>query len=1747
MTDPTSYDTKRFPLCAPYTGEVGPAFTRTFKPAFYNALAACSDRFSNQNAHLRGMDPGGILPPSAAQRVANPSHINVMNPHPPAKALESDIAFKNREASCISNIRKHVLPVGLQLDIDRITEAAYIKDYGSGCPVFPAVVPPLAAGVAAAPGALAPGTLIYPADHPHAGRAMTPSDIFKYQQSGNSIARHIWAMVCEYGTKKQTALFNEMQNNNWANLKLSDVGITPRTIHDSAALLDKMSMERGLGFEKSDSEKLSKLLMMIDTPPALKQVATQELTFASPQCRNPMTQQPDWRLTIIWLNELWVNHYDQGDMKYIAPRVVGQPRSNRVDGLALACQPCDDPDDDDDEAMYIAQSFRHNAAAASNPLSKEPWCWNCLGWGHTKNENGVWVCPSPRQFRSLTDAKELIEARIARQGRSPSSRQGPPPARRAPPKGPRRHLKPRGSQRQPPGSTRDTKMSANSAQFDEGSDLEDEESDENEPELAAVAEADGVDYDAHVHFGSSEDVMLGLSLLDDVPSLDPLEDSPPDSPAVTVADSARPTSVLPSIKNWLAYLARTVIMGCNGSMLLMLLLLLFNRSAGVVVMPRASMDVLSASVAHSARGGSNVKETSALVDSGCSVCASGRASLFPKRRIVTVKPNVKVVTASGTEMPVAFIGTMVIKPKHAAKGGLLQIDNALHVPAMGKLTLLSPKQLFDGHGIETHLNDALHLALPTGCEIPIQTNRRCYYIELSEECASVNALVAAVPGVDEDQLIHQRCLHFSPQRLAASASCTRNLLHPNLRLTRACPACVRGGMKQPSASARKGGSTSKDPRRLATSFGDLVYSDTCSLPASQPFGYIGWVAFLDHATRWLSLYYIRGHTALEIRRCLDQFCVDNADYLPKVKGKPAPKTWLTDNHGEFISADTDAFCRELHMRHTSIIEWNPQQNPSERSHGTILRCIRITHAENNTPLSLWPWTANQCVLVHNSLLTTSQHVTSPLMSPYQMRSGQAPDLSRLRRMFCRVVCYNRSDHDRSAQSKIDVPTVDGIHLGLDERRRGVFVYVPSLRRFTTYPFRDCVFFEETFPSILEMQGPHLFNETSLRPSAPPVPFVASPGIRGGRGRGGGARGGSGRSTGRAAAASSVPVAPPAAPIVATRVTAAAPPPAESARFVSAADAHYVAYDDPDLQPIDSVNGSHHLCLNLTALSSLPTPPDKISDFKGRSDEEDWWKAARTEYDAKLRLGTFELVPRPKAPTNVVKTRLRCTYKVDPQTGALLDNKGHRVRWVACGYSQLFGKDYFQTYTATTKSAGIRVYCSMVAALDLDTEHIDVCKFFPSHALQEEVYCEQMPGFVSGGLRADGKSKLVCKLKMALEGLKQSGNTAQCSNVSYLTNECGFTQCTHEPTVFILTKMHNGSKVTLLLLVWVDDMWASWSKGMKAVIYDPFVKQYKKRYDIKEMGAIKLFIALSISRDRAARTLTISQEAYIADMVPKFVPADSLRSSCLPDMPSTLSSSGADPFHALVAQYEANDYTPTTEPYLSAIASALYATCMTRPDAAYAVAMLCRFTSRPSKEAWLALVKVLCYLYKTRKHGITYGGDARYDDRLSIVKPPVNRKLHASLRGLTIYSDASWKTGCTYAGFVILRDNAAIDWASKQLKVMLSSAEAEIGAGCAAGKRAIYVRNLIGELEGLPAIPIPHIVDNSALPYITENIGVSKKTEHFRRWQHFMRYLVNHNYIFVHLCKTGDMLANPLTKTCSKSEFSGFSKACLNTA
>ena len=87
--------------------------------------------------------------------------------------------------------------------------------------------------------------------------------------------------------------------------------------------------------------------------------------------------------------------------------------------------------------------------------------------------------------------------------------------------------------------------------------------------------------------------------------------------------------------------------------------------------------------------------------------------------------------------------------------------------------------------------------------------------------------------------------------------------------------------------------------------------------------------------------------------------------------------------------------------------------------------------------------------------------------------------------------------------------------------------------------------------------------------------------------------------------------------------------------------------------------------------------------------------------------------------------------------------------------------------------------------------------------------------------------------------------------------------------------------------------------------------------------------------------------------------------------------------------------------------------------------------------------------------------------------------------------------------------------------------------------------MLGEIFGMPNIAISHVVDNSATPPLTENLGVAKKTEHFRRWLHFMRYSVIHGYSYVHLCKTGDMYADAMTKVANKHAYLAFVKVFFN--
>ncbi|XP_074297253.1 secreted RxLR effector protein 161-like [Silene latifolia] len=116
-------------------------------------------------------------------------------------------------------------------------------------------------------------------------------------------------------------------------------------------------------------------------------------------------------------------------------------------------------------------------------------------------------------------------------------------------------------------------------------------------------------------------------------------------------------------------------------------------------------------------------------------------------------------------------------------------------------------------------------------------------------------------------------------------------------------------------------------------------------------------------------------------------------------------------------------------------------------------------------------------------------------------------------------------------------------------------------------------------------------------------------------------------------------------------------------------------------------------------------------------------------------------------------------------------------------------------------------------------------------------------------------------------------------------------------------------------------------------------------------------------------------------------------------------------------------------YSQVIGCLMYAMTSTRPDIAYAVGRLSRYTSNPSSHHWSAVMRVLKYLKSTKDFALTYSGN-----------PSV-------LEG---YSDASWITNIedhsSTSGWVFLLGGGAISWASKkQTCITTSTMESEFVA------------------------------------------------------------------------------------------------------
>ena len=270
-------------------------------------------------------------------------------------------------------------------------------------------------------------------------------------------------------------------------------------------------------------------------------------------------------------------------------------------------------------------------------------------------------------------------------------------------------------------------------------------------------------------------------------------------------------------------------------------------------------------------------------------------------------------------------------------------------------------------------------------------------------------------------------------------------------------------------------------------------------------------------------------------------------------------------------------------------------------------------------------------------------------------------------------------------------------------------------------------------------------------------------------------------------------------------------------------------------------------------------------------------------------------------------------------------------------------------------------------------------------------------------------------------------------------------------------------------------------------------------DKKNLDQVEVILGFKITRSE--KGISLNQSHYIEKILRKYNYFD-----CKP---------ASTPYDPSIKLFKNDGDGVRQTEYASIIGSLRYATDCTRPDIAYVVGLLCKFTSRPGKEHWNAIERVMRYLKKTITLGLHY------------------QRHPAVLEG---YSDADWNTlsdDCkATSGYIFNIAGGAVSWKSKKQTILAQSTmESEMIALAAASEEASWLRCLLAEIP-LWEKPLPAVLircDSTAAIAKIENRYYNGKKRQIRRKHSTIRGLISNGAVRVDYVRTDENLADPLTK------------------
>ncbi|CAI7831564.1 unnamed protein product [Closterium sp. NIES-53] len=265
-------------------------------------------------------------------------------------------------------------------------------------------------------------------------------------------------------------------------------------------------------------------------------------------------------------------------------------------------------------------------------------------------------------------------------------------------------------------------------------------------------------------------------------------------------------------------------------------------------------------------------------------------------------------------------------------------------------------------------------------------------------------------------------------------------------------------------------------------------------------------------------------------------------------------------------------------------------------------------------------------------------------------------------------------------------------------------------------------------------------------------------------------------------------------------------------------------------------------------------------------------------------------------------------------------------YVARGFSQRQGVDFFRTFSPTPKMTTLQ------------------------GSLHEEIWLRRSPGF-TGSFPAGTQ----WSLRQPVYGLRQAPRD-WLDTLRTMLAALGFSPSTADPSLFLC---NDTSLPPFYVLVYVEDLvFATADTEALALVK----LELQKRHTCTDLGELRSYIGLQITRDRARRTITLTQSHMVHQVLQRFGFWYSLPHSTPPTG------------HSLSAPPSDESVDPSGT-YPALVGCLMYLMTCTRRDLAYPLSILARYVApeRHRPKQWEDARRVFRYLCSMSGMGLVLVG------------------------------------------------------------------------------------------------------------------------------------------------------------------------------